>query len=150
MSIYVNKVFDAARADYDPVMANITVGLSGEMRILVSNENAVDFLGMEEARVLGTPYLIMYMEMTSRNTVRDLLEPGHDTVGTHVDVRHLAAAPLGMPVRITAEVIGVEDRRIRFRVEAFDEKEKLGEGTHERAIIHIARFASRVQGKLAG
>lgn len=129
---------------------NIKIGLTGEMRLLVSNENAVNFLGMEEARVLGTPFLIGYMEMTARNLVKDLLDPGHDTVGTHVDVRHLAASPIGMPVRFHAEVTAVQDRRIRFRVEAFDEKEKIGEGTHERAVIHIARFASRVQGKLAG
>jgi predicted thioesterase len=131
-------------------MANVSVGLSGEMRVLVNAENAIDFLGLEEARVLGTPYMIAYMEMTSRNLVKDRLEPGQDTVGTHVDVRHLAASPLGMPVRFRAEVIGVEDRRIRFRVEAFDEKEKIGEGTHERAVITVARFASRVQAKLSG
>jgi predicted thioesterase len=119
------------------------------MHVLVNNENAINFLGMEEARVLGTPYLIAYMEMTSRNLVKDHLEPGQDTVGTHVDVRHLAASPLGMPVRFRAEVIHVEDRRIRFRVEAFDEREKIGEGTHERAVIHVARFASRLQNKIA-
>jgi predicted thioesterase len=127
----------------------VTIGLSGEMHVLVNNENAINFLGMEEARVLGTPYLIAYMEMTSRNLVKDHLEPGQDTVGTHVDVRHLAASPLGMPVRFRAEVIHVEDRRIRFRVEAFDEREKIGEGTHERAVIHVARFASRLQNKIA-
>ena len=131
-------------------MTGVTVGLSGEMRVLVNSENAINFLEMEEARVLGTPFMIAYMEMTSRNLVKDHLEPGHDTVGTHVDVRHLAASPLGMPVRFRSEVIGVEDRRIRFQVEAWDEKQKIGEGTHERAVIHVARFASRVQAKLAG
>jgi predicted thioesterase len=77
-----------------------------------------------------------------------LLDAGHDTVGTHVDVRHLAATPMGMTVTFKAEVIGVEGRRITFRVEARDEKEKCGEGTHERAIINIARFAAKMQGKL--
>jgi fluoroacetyl-CoA thioesterase len=128
-------------------MAGVEIGLSGEMCVLVNSENAIDFLGMEEARVLGTPFMIGYMEMTCRNLVKDYLEPGHDTVGTHVDVRHLAASPLGMPVTFRAEVIGVEDRRIRFRVEAVDEKQKIGEGTHERAVINVARFASRVQSK---
>ena len=131
-------------------MSGVSVGLSGEMRVLVNAENAINFLGMEQARVLATPHMIAYMEMTSRNLVKDYLEDGQDTVGTHVDVRHLAASPLGMPVLFRAEVIGVEDRRIRFRVEAFDEKEKIGEGTHERAVINVARFASRVQGKVAG
>jgi fluoroacetyl-CoA thioesterase len=68
-------------------------------------------------------------------------------VGTHVNVAHLAAAPLGMTVRFTAEVLSVDGRRIQFRVEAFDEQEKIGEGTHERTVIHIAKFASRLAGK---
>jgi predicted thioesterase len=119
------------------------------MDVVVNADNAVKFLGMEGARVFGTPYMIANMEMTSRNLVKDHLEPGQDTVGTHVDVRHLAATPLGMRVRFRSEVIGVEDRRIRFRVEAFDEREKIGEGIHERAVINVARFASRVQAKLS-
>jgi fluoroacetyl-CoA thioesterase len=64
-----------------------------------------------------------------------------------VDVYHLAATPMGMTVTFTAEVISVDDRRVNFKVEAWDEKEKAGEGTHERAIINIARFAARVQSK---
>ena len=73
--------------------------------------------------------------------------PGHDTVGTHVNVAHLAAAPIGMTVTFTAEVIRVDGRRVEFKVEAFDEKEKIGEGTHERAIINIAKFAARLAEK---
>ena len=128
-------------------MNTVRVGISREMKVTVGNENAISFLGNENARVLSTPSMIMYMEITSRDMVKDHLEPGHDTVGTHVDVRHLAATPLGMEVRFRAEVIGVEDRRIRFKVEAFDDKEKIGDGTHERAVIDIGRFAGRVQSK---
>ena len=129
-------------------MANIPVGTVGEEKLLVTSEVTINFLGMEGARVLSTPHLIGYMERTSRNTVLPLLELGHDTVGTHVNVSHLAATPLGMTVRFRAEVTGVTGRRVQFRVEAWDEKEKIGEGTHERAIINIAKFATRLAEKL--
>jgi fluoroacetyl-CoA thioesterase len=125
-------------------MADIPVGTKGESRVLVTDENAISFLGLDGARVLSTPHMIGYMERTCRDTVLPLLDRGHDTVGTHVDVRHLAAAPIGMSVRFLAEVIEVDGRRIRFRVEAWDEKEKMGEGTHERTVINIAKFATKL------
>ena len=75
------------------------------------------------------------------------LEQGFDTVGARVDVRHLAATPLGMEVTFQSEVISVEDRRLTFRVRAFDEKELISEGTHERGVINVERFAARVQAK---
>jgi fluoroacetyl-CoA thioesterase len=128
-------------------MAEIPIGTKGESQVLVTTENAINFLGLEGARVLSTPRMIGHMEWTCREAVQALLEPGHDTVGTHVNVAHLAAAPLGMSVRFTAEVIAVEGRRIRFRVEAWDEKEKIGEGTHERTVINVAKFATKMAGK---
>ncbi|MFN3323478.1 MAG: thioesterase family protein [Bryobacteraceae bacterium] len=131
-------------------MAAIPVGAKGEHRITVHDGVAIDFLGTDDARVLGTPYLIAFLEMTSRDLVKPMLGPGKDTVGTHVDVRHLAATPIGMEVRFEAEVIEVDEPRIRFRVKAFDEHEKIAEGTHERYIIDIERFAGRVRGKAAG
>jgi fluoroacetyl-CoA thioesterase len=129
-------------------MAEITIGTRLEKRLLVDNEVAINFLGMEGARVLGTPWMIGWMERTCRDAVLPLMEAGHDTVGTHVNVYHLAATPMGMVVTFKAEVIGVDGRRVNFRVEAWDEKEKCGEGTHERAIVNIARFAAKMQGKL--
>jgi fluoroacetyl-CoA thioesterase len=128
-------------------MANIPVGTKNEEKLLVTSDVAIDFIGNEEARVLSTPNMILNMEKTSRNAVLPLLEPGHDTLGTHVNVYHLAATPIGMMVTFRAEVTSVEDRRINFKVEAFDEKEKVGEGTHQRAIINVGRFATRVQAK---
>ncbi len=129
-------------------MANIPIGTKGEQKRLVTTENAISFLGMEGARVLSTPHMIGLMEWTCRETVFPLLEAGYDTVGTHVNVAHVGAAPIGMTVTFTAEVIAVTERRVQFRVEAFDEKEKIGEGTHERAIINVAKFATRLAGKL--
>jgi fluoroacetyl-CoA thioesterase len=126
---------------------NLPADVAGEMSVLVTSESAVDFMGLEDARVLGTPYLIALLEMTARNAVKPYLPEGHDTVGTHVDVRHLAATPLGMHARFHAHLMNTDGRRLRFRVEAFDEREKIAEGTHERAVIDIARFAARVQGK---
>jgi fluoroacetyl-CoA thioesterase len=127
----------------------IPIGTKGERKLLVTSEVAISFMGAEGARVLATPQMILYMERTCRETVLPLLEPGHDTVGTHVNVAHLAATPIGMMVTFSCEVIGVNDRRIQFRVEARDEKDKIGEGTHERAIVNVARFATRVAEKKA-
>ena len=129
-------------------MANIPIGTKGEETRLVTTENAISFLDNEGARVLSTPHMIGLMEWTCRNTVKPLLDEGYDTVGTHVNVAHLGAAPIGMSVTFTAEVIAVNEKRVTFRVEARDEKQKVGEGTHERAIIHVAKFAARMADKL--
>jgi fluoroacetyl-CoA thioesterase len=130
-------------------MATIPIGARGERKLLVTTDIAITFLGAGGPRVLSTPHMIGLMEMTCRDAVLPLLEPGHDTVGTHVNVAHLAAAPMGMSVRFLAEVTQVDGRRITFRVEAWDEKEKIGEGTHERAIINVAKFATRLAAKKA-
>jgi predicted thioesterase len=128
-------------------MANIPIGAKGEFQLLVTSESAITFLGTEAARVLSTPHMIGYMERICRDAVLPFLDAGFDTVGTHVDVYHLAAAPIGAVVTYTAEVVAVNGRRIQFRVEARDEKEKIGEGTHERAIINVAKFATRLAEK---
>jgi fluoroacetyl-CoA thioesterase len=126
----------------------IPIGTKGVEKRLVTSENAISFLENEGARVLSTPHMIGLMEWTCRNTVKPLLDEGFDTVGTHVNIAHLGAAPIGMTVTFTAEVIAVTDRRITFRVDATDEKGKIGEGTHERAIINVAKFAARMAEKL--
>ncbi len=128
-------------------MANISIGTKGEFQTFVTNDLATSFLGLEDARVLSTPHMIGLMEQTCRNTVLPLLDSGYDTVGTHVNVSHLAAAPLGSFVKFNVEVIGVNDRQIEFRVEAATEKEKVGEGTHQSTIINVARFAARQAAK---
>ena len=130
-------------------MANIPIGTKGEERLLVTSEVAIDFLGLENARVLSTPNLIQHLEMTARNSIKPLLGSGFDSVGTHVNVAHLAATPMGMNVTFRSEVLSVSDRRVNFKVEAFDEKEKIAEGTHERAVVDIPRFATRIAAKAA-
>ena len=128
-------------------MSGIPVGAKGDLHVEVTEQNAISFLGLADARVLATPWLIMYLEMTSRDTVKPFLLDGQDTVGTQVNVRHLAATPIGLQARFHAEVVELEGRRVRFRVEAWDDREKIAEGEHERFIVDIERFARHVQGK---
>ena len=128
-------------------MANIRIGATREEKLSVSQDVTIDFIGLEGARVLSTPNMILGLERASRNVVLPMLDPGYDTVGTHVDVYHLAATPIGMTVTFRTEITSVDDRRVNFKVEAFDEKEKIAEGTHQRFIVNAARFAARVQEK---
>jgi predicted thioesterase len=129
-------------------MHNITIGTKHEEPILVTSEVAISFLGLEDARVLATPQMIRYMEWTSRNLVLPMLDKGYDTVGTHVNVSHVAAAPIGSIVTFTSEIIAASDRRVEFRVSARSEDELIGEGTHERGIINVAKFATRLAEKM--
>jgi fluoroacetyl-CoA thioesterase len=125
----------------------IPVGARREENLLVTADVAIDFTGVEEARVLSTPRLIGHLEMTSRNLIVQYLPAGQDSVGTVVDVRHLAATPIGMHVSLRAEVVKVDGQRVTCRVEAWDEHEKVAEGLHERFVIDIARFAARMRAK---
>jgi fluoroacetyl-CoA thioesterase len=125
----------------------ISVGANREETEKVTSDIAIEFLGIEGARVLSTPNLILGLERTARNLVFPLLDPGYDTVGTHVNVYHLAATPMGMTATFRAEVTSLEERRVNFKVEAFDEKQKIAEGTHQRAIVNVARFAAKMQEK---
>src|SRR5205823_2362421 len=128
-------------------MANIQAGTTNEEKIVVTEDVAINFLGVDGGCVLSTPNVILGLERASRNAVLPLLDPGHDTLGTHVNVYHLAATPLGMTVKFRTEIVSVEDRRVNFKVEAFDDKEKIAEGTHQRAIVNVARFSDKVQQK---
>lgn len=123
------------------------MGATRQEEAVVTPEIAISFLGVDSARVLATPRLISLLEMTSRNLLVGFLPAGQDSVGTHVDVRHLAATPVGMRVTARAEILSVEGRRVTFKVEAFDEVEKVAEGTHQRFVVDIERFAARVQAK---
>ena len=130
-------------------MAEITIGAAREETLLVTSDVAIDFLGLEGARVLSTPHMIGFMERTCRNLLMQYLDAGHDSVGTQVHVSHLAAAPIGATVTFRAEVLKAYDRRVDFKVAAFTPQEKIGEGTHERAVINIQKFASRLAAKKA-
>jgi fluoroacetyl-CoA thioesterase len=125
-------------------------GLSNELTITVQESDSTRALGDESLPVvLSTPRLIAYLEHTAHHTIFPHLEAGQTSVGTLVNVRHLAATPLGMQVRFRAELVAVEGRRLRFRVEAWDEVEKIAEGEHERFVIDRARFEERLVKKRA-
>lgn len=120
-------------------------GLKGEVSTVVVHENTAAAVGAGGVEVFGTPMMIALMEGAAWRAVASELEEGNVTVGTEVNVRHLAATPLGQQVRATAELIQVDGRRLLFRVEAYDEQKKIGEGQHERAIVNLERFLKRVQ-----
>ncbi len=124
----------------------LTPGMKGEATTVVVHENTAASVGAGGVEVFGTPMMIALMEDASWQAVIEGLEEGQVTVGTVVDVRHLAATPPGQKVRAEAELIEVDGRRLVFKVEAFDERRKIGEGRHERAIVHLERFLSQLAG----
>ena len=118
-----------------------------EKTYTVTNDLAVHFMGAEAPPVLSTPALLLWMEMTSRESIQELLQPGQDTVGVGVTLKHLAATPVGGQVRVVTRLVKVEGRFYTLEIEAFDEAEKVGEATHQRAAITVAKFAERVRAK---
>jgi predicted thioesterase len=123
--------------------ATIKVGISAERILVVPPERTVGHLLAGMPMVFATPMMILEMEMASGDAINKYLEPGWVTVGTEVDIRHLAASPVGATVRTTAKVIAVERRVIRFAVEAFDEHRRIGEGRHARGLVNLESFAKR-------
>jgi len=128
----------------------IQPGLSGTSELVVAKENTARHLGSGGVEVLATPELVRLMERAAVRAVDHLLPAGQMTVGARIEVEHLAPTPLGMRVQARAELIAVEGRRLTFIVEAHDERELVGRGRHERAIIDLERFGRRVQAKMAG
>src|SRR6266496_5630102 len=122
----------------------LTPGLTGEATTTVVHENTAAYVGAGGVDVFGTPMMIALMENAAWRAVADSLEEGDVTVGMLVNVRHLAATPLGQQVRATAELIEIDGRRLVFKVEAYDEKQKIGEGRHERFIVNLERFMQSV------
>jgi fluoroacetyl-CoA thioesterase len=124
----------------------LTIGMRGEATTTVVHENTAAAVGAGGVEVFGTPMMIALMENAAWRAVADALNEGQVTVGTHVNVSHLAATPLGQKARATAELIEIDGRRLVFRVEAHDEHQKIGEGQHERFIVDLQRFLSRISG----
>jgi len=125
----------------------LTPGLRGEARIVVREEDTAQHVRSGNVAVLATPRMIALMEKASVKAVDHLLPSGQATVGSEIRVRHLAATPQGMEVTVHSELEEVEGRRLTFKVEAFDEREKIGEGTHIRFIIDLGRFREKVKAK---
>ncbi len=125
----------------------LSPGLKAEVRRRVTPEITARHLGSGNVEVLATPAMIALMEQAAVQAVDPLLPPGQKTVGVVVDVKHVAPTPVGMEVRAVAELVEVDGRKLLFKVEAYDEKEKVGEGLHRRVIIDVEQFAARVSAK---
>jgi predicted thioesterase len=123
-------------------------GLHGRAELRVGEEHTAPRVGSGRVHVLATPVMINLIEAAALDAVERLLPAGRQSLGTVLNVRHVAATPVGMRVTATAEVTAVDGRTIRFRVEARDERELIGDGTHERVVVNVAKFDERVQRKL--
>ena len=123
-------------------------GLEGSVEIVVGEEHTAPSIGSGKVRVLATPVMINLIEAAALAAVEHLLPAGYQSLGTHLDVRHIAATPVGMRVTATAEVTRVDGRTVDFRVEARDEKDLIGDGTHQRVVVNVSKFDQRVQRKL--
>src|SRR5262245_41239369 len=129
-------------------LSRLTVGLKGSAEILVGEEHTAPRVGSGRVHVLATPVMINVMEAAALAAIEHLLPPGHQSLGTRLDVSHYAATPVGMRLRATAEVTKIDGRNLEFRVEAQDERERVGDGTHVRVVVNVERFDQRVQRKL--
>ncbi len=129
-------------------LTQIQPGLKGSVEIVVGEEHTAPHVGSGRVRVLATPIMINLMEAAALQAVEGLLPAGHQTVGIHLDVTHVAATPVGMRVRAHAELMRVDKRTLFFDVSAEDEKERIGGGLHERIVINLAKFDARMQDKL--
>src|SRR6201996_274145 len=124
----------------------IKVGMSAERTLVVPADRTVGHFVPGMPMVFATPMMIMEMEMTSGDAIRGHLAPGWVTVGTEVNIKHLAASPVGAIVRTTAKVIAVERRVIRFEVVSFHGERKIGEGFHARGLVNVESFTKRFGG----
>jgi predicted thioesterase len=125
-------------------------GLVGEASIVVSNEVTARHLGSGAVAVFATPEMVRLMERAAVNGLAPHLAAGQQSVGTMVNVKHLAATPLGATVTARAELVSVEGRRLMFKVSAHDGTDLIGEGMHERALIDLAKFEQRLAAKQKG
>jgi predicted thioesterase len=125
-------------------------GRAREDHYPVAEEHTAVHVGSGSLRVLATPWLIAFMERTARLLLAEDLPAGTSSVGVRVEMRHLAATPVGGEVRTRAEVLSVEGRTVNFSIQAWDDQELVGEGQHQRVIIDEERFLKRVNAKLAG
>jgi fluoroacetyl-CoA thioesterase len=132
----------------DSEKRQLAVGLKYSRSVTVSDDMTPGHLRADPIRVLATPDMIRLIEQTSIEAVAPALAAGQATVGTRVDVAHLAATPVGMTVTITVELTEIDRRRLGFRVEVRDELDEVAKGTHERFIIDGAQRLPRLQEKL--
>ena len=122
-------------------------GLSAELKITVGEAETAAILGSGSISVYATPALVALMENAAVRALEGHLPPGHTSVGIQIDVRHLAATPVGMQVRASAELTEVQGRKLGFRIEAWDEVELVGEASHVRFVVNEEAFMTKVNAK---
>jgi predicted thioesterase len=127
---------------------NLAAGLAGSVEIVVGDEHTAPRVGSGKVAVLATPVMINLIEAAALAAIEHLLPEGYQSLGTVLNIRHIAATPVGMKARARVEVVKVEGRTVHFSVECRDEKESIGDGTHQRVVVNVAKFAQRVQRKL--
>ncbi len=127
--------------------SQLTPGLTREETFLVEEQHTAYHIGSGDERVLGTPWMISFMERVSNRLVTEHLPEGYMSVGIHVDVKHLAATPVNVQIKVRAEVLEVVKNRLILSVEAWDDHDKIGQGTHGRAVVEKDRFMNRVLSK---
>ena len=129
-------------------LSQIKPGLVGHAEIVVGEQHTAPKIGSGRVRVLATPVMINLMEAAALDAAENLIPAGHQSLGIKLDVRHIAATPVGMRVRATAKLLKVDGRNLEFWVEAHDEKDLIGDGAHHRIVVNVERFDKRVQEKL--
>ena len=130
------------------LILELPAGLTGSAELVVGEQHTAPRIGSGRIRVLATPVMINLIEAAALAAVEQSLPEHHQSLGTHLDVTHIAATPVGMKVRATAEIIRVEGRTVHLKVKAEDERELIGDGLHERVIVNVEKFSQRVKRKL--
>lgn len=131
-----------------PIVLELPPGLTGTAEMVVGEQHTAPRVGSGRIRVLATPVMINLIEAAALAAIENSLPQEHQSLGTHLDITHVAATPVGMRVRATAEVVRVDGRTVHLKVSAHDERELIGEGTHERVVVNVARFDKRLQEKV--
>lgn len=129
-------------------MSELKPGLTGTAELVVGPEHTAESVGSGKVGVLATPVMINVIEAAALACIDPHLPEGQQSLGTHLDVSHIAATPVGMKVTATAELVKVEGRQLQLKVIARDEVEEIGAGAHNRVVVHVAKFDARVARKL--
>ena len=130
-------------------LAALRPGLKGEAKLVVAEQHTAPRVGSGRVHVLATPVMINLIEAAALAAVEHLLPPGYQSLGTVLNIRHIAATPVGMRVTASVHLAKVEGRSLGFVVSCTDERDLIGDGTHERVVVNVAKFDERVQRKLS-
>ncbi|MFT0899679.1 thioesterase family protein [Candidatus Methanoprimaticola sp. MG2] len=126
----------------------LSIGIKGSRKVMVDDSNTAEALGSGTLPVFATPAMIALIEATASRSVAPELDDGNSTVGTHLDIAHSAASPIGMEVTCETELVEVDRRRLVFRVSVCDAKGEVGSGMHERFVVDDVKFMSKATAKL--